>query len=217
VVLTVGVEDSTGESTPYIEVDGVSETIDLLKPVVTTGPVTVGTNIELGHASENTLSASGGVLSIEGVALLPNAANTIDSDQYVDGSIDLIHLSTDSVDYTKTTGSFKALTPVNDSAANFAANFTGVNLYGGTFLCSTTGTIQLPAVAAGMSFTIITVGAIAVSVDTNASDLMMLDGVALDDGDKATNTSTAGDIIVFQYMDATGWVATSNGWTDGGA
>jgi hypothetical protein len=36
VVLTVGVEDSTGESTPYVEIDGVSETIDLLKPVVMT-------------------------------------------------------------------------------------------------------------------------------------------------------------------------------------
>ena len=121
------------------------------------------------------------------------------------------------MDYDNTTGSVKALTPVVDAAADFAANFTGANLYGGTFICDTTGTIQLPAVAAGMNFTIITKGAIAVSADTNASDLMMLDGTLLDDGDKATNTSTAGDIIVFQYMDATGWVATSNGWTDGGA
>jgi hypothetical protein len=109
------------------------------------------------------------------------------------------------------------IAPVTDAAADFAAAFTGANLYGGTFICDTAGTIQLPAIAAGMNFTIITKGAIAVSVDTNASDLMVLDGVALDDGDKATNASTAGDIIVFQYMNATGWVATSNGWTDGGA
>lgn len=34
-----------------------------------TGVLTTGSNIELGHASENTLSASSGVLSIEGVAL----------------------------------------------------------------------------------------------------------------------------------------------------
>jgi hypothetical protein len=109
------------------------------------------------------------------------------------------------------------IAPVTDAAADFAAAFTGANLYGGTFICDTAGTIQLPAIAAGMNFTIITKGAIAVSADTNASDLMVLDGVALDDGDKATNASTAGDIIVFQYMNATGWVATSNGWTDGGA
>lgn len=141
-------------------------------------------------------------------------ANTVDSDQYVDGSIDLVHMSTDSVDYTKTTGSIKSLTPVTDAAADFAANFTGANLYGGTFLCDVTGTIQLPAVAVGMNFTIITVGAIAVVVEPNASDNMILDGVQLDDADSATNLSTSGDIIFFQYHSAAGWVASSNGWTD---
>jgi hypothetical protein len=114
-------------------------------------------------------------------------------------------------------GGTQSLTPVADTAANFAANFTGANLYGGTFICNAAGTLQLPAVAVGMNFTIITLGAIAVSADTNINDLMILDGTALNDGDKATNLSTAGDIIVFQYYDATGWVATSNGWTDGGA
>jgi hypothetical protein len=157
------------------------------------------------------------ILPANGVTNAAMADNSIDSDEYVDGSIDIEHMSTNSVDYDNTTGSIKALTPVVDAAADFAANFTGANLYGGTFICDTTGTIQLPAVASGMNFTIITKGAIAISADTNASDLMMLDGEILDDGDKATNTSTAGDIIVFQYMDATGWVATSNGWTDGGA
>jgi hypothetical protein len=111
-------------------------------------------------------------------------------------------------------GGIKSLTPVIDAAADFAANFTGANLYGGTFICDTTGTIQLPAIGAGMNFTIITKGDIAVVVEPNASDLFWLDGVPLDDADSATNLSTSGDIIVFQYMDATGWIATSNGWTD---
>jgi hypothetical protein len=123
-------------------------------------------------------------------------------------------ISDNAVDYSATAGSVKALTPVVDAAADFAANFTGANLYGGTFICDTTGTIQLPAVAAGMNFTIITKGAIAVVVEPNASDMMMLDGTDLDDADSATNLSTAGDIIVFQYMSAAGWIATSNGWTD---
>jgi hypothetical protein len=123
-------------------------------------------------------------------------------------------ISDNAVDYSATAGSVKALTPVVDAAADFAANFTGANLYGGTFVCDTTGTIQLPAVAAGMNFTIITKGAIAVVVEPNASDMMMLDGTDLDDADSATNLSTAGDIIVFQYMSAAGWIATSNGWTD---
>jgi hypothetical protein len=58
---------------------------------------------------------------------------------------------------------------------------------------------------------------VAVSIDPNASDLIYLDGVALDDGDKITNLSTAGDIAVLTYYDATGWHASTNGWTDGGA
>lgn len=88
--------------------------------------------------------------------------------------------------------------------------------YGSVHYVTSTGTITLPAVVDGTSFTIITVGAIAVSVDVNASDLIMLDGTALDDGDKITNTSTSGDIAVLTYYDATGWYAATNGWTDGG-
>jgi len=78
-------------------------------------------------------------------------------------------------------------------------------------------TITLPAVSAGDCVTIVTIGAVAVSVDPNASDLIYLDGTALDDGDKISNTSTAGDIATLTYYDATGWYAATNGWTDGGA
>jgi len=78
-------------------------------------------------------------------------------------------------------------------------------------------TITLPAVASGYSVTIVTIGAVEVSVDPNASDKIYLDGVALDDGDKITNTSTAGDIAVLTYYSADGWHASTNAWTDGGA
>ncbi len=88
-------------------------------------------------------------------------------------------------------------------------------LYGGVIYVTGAATITIPAVAAGASFTVITIGAVAVSVDPNASDLIYLDGTALADGDKVTNTSTAGDIAVFTYLDGTGWYCASNGWTDG--
>ena len=55
------------------------------------------------------------------------------------------------------------------------------------------------------------------SVDPVAADLLYLDGTALDDGDKITNASTAGDIATIQYYNATGAYASTNGWTDGGA
>ena len=123
-------------------------------------------------------------------------------------------LPVDTVDYLAGTGSSKSLTPVTDDADNFAANFTGANLYGGTFIANAAGTTQLPAITAGMNFTIITLGAVAVVVEPNASDNFLADGVQLDDADSLTNLSTAGDIAVFQYYSAAGWVASTNGWTD---
>ena len=54
--LTIGVEDSTGASTPYIEVDGVSETIDFLKPI-TIGDVTNDNYIKI---TNNTARAATG-------------------------------------------------------------------------------------------------------------------------------------------------------------
>lgn len=93
-------------------------------------------------------------------------------------------------------------------------------MYGGVFYVPEAQTITLPAVAVGMSATFITIGAVAVSVDVNASDKVWLDGTALADGDKVTNTSTTGDIIVFTYYSADGWYAVSGSndgdpWTDG--
>jgi hypothetical protein len=52
------------------------------------------------NADESTLTVSSDALEIKnlGVTLAKMAANSIDSDQYVDGSIDLIHMSANSVD-----------------------------------------------------------------------------------------------------------------------
>lgn len=102
------------------------------------------------------------------------------------------------------------------TASSYTIGTTDPNeLYGGVIYVTGAATITIPAVVAGASFTVITIGAVAVSVDPNASDLIYLDGTALSDGDKITNLSTAGDIAVFTYYDATGWAASTNGWTDG--
>lgn len=95
-------------------------------------------------------------------------------------------------------------------------------LYGGVIYALTGNpiTITLSAVGAGMNFTVITIGAIAVHVDPNASDKMYLDGTLLDDGDKASNTSTTGDMLVCTYYSADGYYCASGSpdgdhWTDG--
>lgn len=78
-------------------------------------------------------------------------------------------------------------------------------------------TLTMLAVDEDTDFNVKTVGAVAVSVDPDGSDLLLLDGTALDDGDKITNTSTSGDTAVIQYYDSTGAYAATNSWTDGGA
>lgn len=94
---------------------------------------------------------------------------------------------------------------------------TNTECFGAVYYVTGAATLTLPAIEDGMSLTVITIGAVAVSVDPNASDKIWLDGTALDDGDKITNTSTAGDIAVLTYYSADGWHASTNGWTDGGA
>ena len=92
--------------------------------------------------------------------------------------------------------------------------------FGGTIYVTSATTITAPAIAVGQNFCVVTIGDIAVSLDVNASDQMILDGVTLADGDKATNSSKAGDTICCQYYSADGqycWSGTVLGghWTDG--
>jgi hypothetical protein len=94
--------------------------------------------------------------------------------------------------------------------------------YGGIVYVTGAATITAPAIADGMNFTVITVGAYAVSLDVNAADRMILDGTALIDGNRATNPSTTGSSITCAYESSSGWYCGSgsnNGtlWTDGGA
>lgn len=88
---------------------------------------------------------------------------------------------------------------------------------GHTNYVNAAATLTMLAVDSDTNFNVKTVGAVAVSVDPDASDLIYLDGTALDDGDKITNLSTTGDVATIQYYDATGAYAATNGWTDGGA
>ena len=111
----------------------------------------------------------------------------------------------------------KANLNINTASYGSAQTLTTTECKGYVIYVTGAATITLPAIASGMSVTIITIGNIAVSVDPNASDLIYLDGVALDDGDKITNGSVSGDIAVLTYYSADGWYASTNGWTDGGA
>ena len=110
-------------------------------------------------------------------------------------------------------------TAVGVTTLSKAASYTLLRqeCYGTVLYVTGAATITLPVMAAGMSLTVVTIGTIAVSVDTNGADDMYLDGTLIGVGEKATNTSTTGDIIVLTYCTADAWYGTSNSWTDGGA
>jgi len=86
--------------------------------------------------------------------------------------------------------------------------------------------ITLPAVGTGETYTIMNIaddGTAAIHVDVNGSD-KVLGGcgfVALDDGDKLTNTKATavnGDYVTYGYGSAAGWYITAmrGTWADGG-
>jgi hypothetical protein len=113
-------------------------------------------------------------------------------------------------------GSIPSLTPVIDDPDNFAANFTGANLYGGTFIANAAGTAALPAVAAGMNFTIVLEGANAVILNPDSSgtaDTIYMNGLAAAQDENITS-STSGAMCVFQYRAANTWMATCNGFAE---
>lgn len=133
-------------------------------------------------------------------------AESVDSDAFVDGGIDREHLSAAAqAIYTETT----------PDAHTVSISATTGEGYGSVHYVSNTATVTLPAVTAGCSFTFICVGTSA-TIDANASDRIVLDGTALDDGDSIDSAGAAGDVVTITYYDADGWWATSNGWTDGG-
>jgi hypothetical protein len=93
---------------------------------------------------------------------------------------------------------------------------------GSIIYVSGAGTYTLAAVSGvidGGSLTVLVIGAISVSLDPDSGDRIILDGVALDDGDKITSDGTAGACVTLHKDSAAGWtvVGGSLGWTDGGA
>jgi len=87
---------------------------------------------------------------------------------------------------------------------------------------SAAGTVTLPAVSAalyGARMIVMVTAAVAVSIDPNASDRIVLAGTALTDGNKITNDSTAGSFVELYCDGANGWRTLNVGgvWIDGGA
>ena len=120
-----------------------------------------------------------------------------------------------------TTGTISGgtLAPVIGDADDFDNNFTTVNMYGGTYIVNAAGTVVLPAVAAGMNFTIVLEGANATIIDpdgTGTADTIYMNGLAAASDENITS-STSGAMCVFQYRAANTWMATCNGFVEASA
>lgn len=151
-----------------------------------------------------------------------------------DGSDEDLTMNLDDTSNTVTFSSSTGVTELNFSALNLVttgtvqADVTVTNKAGdatlvasemnGMVFVTATATITLPAVTIGTTVCVYSTTAAAVHVDANASDRIRLNGTALDDGDKVSSASAAGDFICLIGDSADGWttLGRSGTWTDGG-
>ncbi len=89
--------------------------------------------------------------------------------------------------------------------------------WGGVVYATGAGTIVMPAVVAGMAFTVEAHAAAAVVLNPDATgteDTIRLDGAALAQGDSITSTSAVTDMAVCTYYAADTWSCRTTSWTD---
>jgi len=196
-------------------------------------PVSGTTAIDFGTINLETdaLDLSGGSITNMAVGGLPD--NTVDIGCMGDDAISVAELATDGVtmDAVDADGAFTSLTGAwattgllsggvvtKVAAAPYTIGTTNAaEAYGGVIHVTGAHEITLPAVVAGMSFTVITIGDNAVVLDPDAGgteDRICLDGTDGGEGKNVTNTSGTGDCIVCTYYKADYWYCIS-GSNDG--
>ena len=149
-------------------------------------------------------------------ATIPNAdgpAALVDGDLWMATDVDAVGISDGAVMY------YARPTKLKTCAGNCSPAVTELDAM---IWVTAAGKVSLPAVAAniyGASACIYSTTAAAVVVDVNALDRIVLNGVALDDGDSILSASGAGDFICLIADSVAGWttMGRSGVWTDNGA
>ncbi len=213
----------TGGQFIYTSNEDVASAFSVITNTGTSETITIVNTLGSG-ASAILLDAKAGAVDI-------NATGATDGDMTIDVGDDMTVTVTGdhSLDVTGVAtykGALYADTRIieNHSASHTLTSPTNI----GTLITVDTAAviITLPAIETGATYTIMNIGAdgTEIHVDVNASD-KILGGcefaVALDDGDKLTNTGATadkGDYVTFTYGTAVGWFLTEmNGiWADGG-
>lgn len=228
IIWSFGVEDSTGASTPYFEIDGVTETVDFLKPVTLTsgwsitGTTSGGQYLYLLEDTDLGSNKSGwgiyGNLAHDTIYALPLAAPAAGQVMSfaAPGNQTMSDGSTQSISVGTNVYKDQSQDPIIDDADNFDDNCTGQCLRGGTFIVNAAGTIVLPDATSGMNFTVILEGANATIIDplgTGTADAIHMNGLAAADDENITS-STSGAICTIQYRSANHWTATCNDFAE---
>ena len=98
------------------------------------------------------------------------------------------------------------------AAYSSAQTLTSAQCYGGVFYVTGVTTITLPAVASGMSVTVIADAATVITVDPDGTEIIRKDGVDGTGGATIASTGTIGDIVTLTYHSAGKWYAATSGW-----
>ena len=108
---------------------------------------------------------------------------------------------------------------LSKSSAYTVGTTNAVEGYGSVFFVTAAAVITLPTAVGGMSTCVYSTTANTVSVKANTGDIIWLDGVTTDAGDKISSASAVGDFVCVIAVDATNWrtLGRSGAWTDTGA
>ncbi len=207
-----------------INTNGTEATLAILGANTFTAKQTMDatTGVQVGATGVLITSDDDGAITFLGASAGYDEDLTINLDDTENTAVVSSSTGVTKIDYgsigSATTGTISGgtLTPVIDDPDNFASNFTGANLYGGTFIANAAGTAALPNAAVGMNFTIVletTGDTILEPLATGTDDTIYMNGLAAAQGEYIHST-TRGAMCVFQYRAADTWMATCNGFAE---
>lgn len=243
IIMTLGVEDSSGgESTAYIELDGVSESVDVKKTLVVeaaqiaNGGITVADSqvITFDESAADPNDADIQLSGTDGVLKIAAANGAYNEDLTID---------LDTTENTATVGSSTGVTSISLGALNMATTGTilgainvvvttdgalsptAAQMYGTMFIAdNATATndtdYTLPGAVAGMSACFYDNGAGTggIIIDAAAGDEILLDGTGVGAADAIDSPGVAGDgangdFICLMAIDATNWITLGRSGT----
>ena len=113
------------------------------------------------------------------------AANSVDSDQYVDGSIDTAHLSDDSITYDKIAGRYTALSTIASPSASQNLDTASFSVFNITGNLNSTQTLNLTGMKTGQVIAILATGSstLTLTSDDSSETFNNLGAVTYDGGE----------------------------------